>query len=112
MTVLHSLTKETRGKTVQRIKELLKPNGYFLIFTLLANSPAVIDLVSKIPGSEPNSYRFEYEEDTITEKAFTLEELKEMFNPLKLVEYEEYQTVTRAFKGEYPRIYITCLFQK
>lgn len=111
MTVMHSLTEESRKRTVKHIKRLLKPNSYFLIFTLMADSPAVIDLKAKFPGSEPNSYRFKYENDVISEKAFTLNELKELFKPLKLVEYEQYQTVTRAFKGEFPRIYITCLFK-
>lgn len=111
MTVLHSLTKESREKTVEHIKRLLKKDGYYLIFTLMANSPAVIDLMSKNPGPEENSYRFNFDDDVITEKAFTKEELCEMFKPFKLVEYEEYQTVTRAYKGEYPRIYTTALFQ-
>lgn len=111
MCVLHSLTKESREKVIANVKKLISPNGYFLLFTLMANSPAVLDLKEKYPGPEDNSYRFEFEEDTITERAFDKEELIEMYKPFKLVEYEEYQTVTRAFKGEYPRIYVTCLFQ-
>lgn len=111
MTVLHSLTKDSREKTVEHIKRLLNKDGYYLIFTLMANSPAVVDLMSKNPGPEENSYRFNFDDDVITEKAFTKEELIEMFEPFKLVEYEEYQTVTRAYKGEYPRIYTTALFQ-
>ena len=111
MTTLHSMTKSSRRETVKHIKRLIAPNGYYLIFTLLANSPAVVDLKAKMPGPEENSYRFKFEEDTITEKAFTKGELEKLFSPLKLIEYEEYQTVTRAYKGEFPRIYITCLFQ-
>ncbi|MCC7289786.1 class I SAM-dependent methyltransferase [bacterium] len=112
MTVLHSLTLDTRIKTISHIKRLLKPNGHYLIFTLMANSPAVIELKRKNPGVEPNSYRFEYAGDVITEKAFTLEELKMSFAPLELIEFEEYQTVTKAFSGEFSRIYLTCLFKK
>lgn len=111
MTVLHSLTKDSREKTVKHIKRLLNKDGYYLIFTLMANSPAVIDLMSKNPGPEENSYRFQFDDDVITEKAFTKEELVHMFDTFKLVEYEEFQTVTRAYKGEYPRIYTTALFQ-
>lgn len=111
MTVLHSLTKDSREKTVKHIKRILNKGGYYLIFTLMANSPAVIDLRAKNPGPEENSYRFQFDDDVITEKAFTKEELVEMFNPFKLIEYEEFQTVTRAYKGEYPRIYTTALFK-
>src|SRR5690606_14675277 len=85
MTVLHSLTKESREKTIEHIKRLLKPNGYYLIFTLLANSPAVIELKKNMPGPEDDSYRFKYEDDVITEKAFTLAELKDCFKPLTLI---------------------------
>lgn len=112
MCFIHLLTKEQREELIDGIKKKLNTNGYYLIFTLMANSPAVIDLKKKFPGLEENSYRFYYENDVISEKAFTKEELIKSFKPLKLIEYEEYQTVTAAFKGEFPRIYTTALFQK
>ncbi|MBI2356880.1 class I SAM-dependent methyltransferase [Candidatus Dojkabacteria bacterium] len=111
MMTLHSLSKETRDSCVKEIKRVLKPGGYYLLFTIQADSPSSQELIKKYPGPENNSYRFEVEGDVITEKVFEKTELERIFSPLKLVSYTEFGSNTKAYSGIYSRVYCNALFQ-
>ncbi|HVX92585.1 MAG TPA: class I SAM-dependent methyltransferase [Candidatus Dojkabacteria bacterium] len=112
MMSLHAMTKWSRESVIKEVQRTLKPNGYLLIFTITAASPAAIDLMKKYPGPEENSYRYEIAKDTITEKAFTQEELEKAFDKLKLISWENVTSETKAFDNVYSRVYSNVLFKK
>ncbi|WKZ31163.1 MAG: class I SAM-dependent methyltransferase [Candidatus Dojkabacteria bacterium] len=105
MMVMHSLSLNEREKMMQSVKRLLKPGGFFLFYTLSAKGDEFERLVRDNPGKEVNSYKFYSKGHTVTEKAFTKEELEDMLKPLTLVELEARENVTKAFGGEFERVY-------
>lgn len=112
MMVMHSLTKEDREVMISEVKRLLKPNGYFIFYTIAAESEAALDLMKKMKGPEDNSYRFKVESDIVTEKAFTENELKTMFDPLELILIEAKEEFTPAFGDVFKRLYYYGVFRK
>lgn len=111
MMVMHSLSFEDRVKTLSEVKRLLRPGGYFVFHTLAAEGDEFHKLVKTNPGQELNSYTFESKGHTVVEKAFTREELVEMITPLELVTLESVESVTKAFGGEFTRVYFYGVFK-
>lgn len=112
MMVMHSMTSGDREVMIGEINRLLKPGGMFAFHTIAADSPAAVALIESSPGPEENSYRFEVDGDIVTEKAFTKKELQELFEHLELVEFNRIEESTKAFGGEYDRVYYSGVFQK
>lgn len=111
MMVMHCLTKEERDFIVKEINRVIKPGGYLVFYTIAAESEAARKLIEENPGAEENSYRFQVEDDIVTEKAFTKEELRTMFAPLKEVTLEAREEFTPAFGDVYKRMYYYGIFQ-
>lgn len=111
MMVMHCLSSDERVKTLSEVKRLLRPGGYFVFHTLAAEGDEFEKLVKTNPGQELNSYSFESKGHTVVEKAFTREELVEMMSPLELVTLESSESVTKAFGGEFTRVYFYGVFK-
>jgi SAM-dependent methyltransferase len=112
MMVMHSLTKEEREVLTRTVQRILNTGGYFVFYTIAAESEAAKDLMQKNVGPEENSYRFKVEDDWITEKAFTKDELISMFPQLKMVKIEDREEFTPAFGDVYKRLYYYGVFRK
>lgn len=111
MMVMHCLTKAERDFIIKEIKRVIKPGGYFVFYTIAAESEAARKLIEANPGPEENSYRFQVEDDTVTEKAFTKDELRTMFEPLREITLEAREEFTPAFGDVYKRMYYYGVFQ-
>lgn len=112
MMTLHSLTKKARDSVISQSIKVMKKGAHYLLFTIEAGSPSSQALIEQCPGPEVNSYRFQVDSDIITEKVFSKKELISMFAPLKMVSYLEITAKTKAYKGQYNRVYCNVLFQK
>lgn len=112
MMTMHSLVKASREATIKESIRTLKVGGHYLLFTIDADSPSSQSLTQSNPGPEPNSYRFNIDTDTITEKAFTKDELISIFSPLQILSYKKIETDTKAYNNLYRRVYCNVVFQK
>lgn len=112
MMVMHSLDKDERDVEISEITRLLKPGGYFVFYTIASESEAAIDLINKNPGNEIGSYKFKVDEDWITEKTFSIEEIRKMFSKLNLVKIEPKEEFTPAFGDVFKRKYYYGVMQK
>lgn len=112
MMTMHSLTQRDRNIMADQVSRLLKPGGYFVFHTISTDCEQAQSLMEEIPGPESNSYRFKVEDDYVTEKVFTLGELKELFYPLELIEHDFIERYTPAFGDIYKRVYLYGVMQK
>jgi SAM-dependent methyltransferase len=110
MMTLHVLDKEERNNYAKNINRILKPGGYFVFYTLAADSPAALELFKSSPGPEPNSYIIP--QSGMIEKAFTKIELMELFAPLQLEKLDRKVEFTPAFGDIYERVYYSGIFNK
>lgn len=105
MMMLHLLNEPERNVYRREVIRLLKPGGYFVLYTIAADSPAAQALCAASPGPEPNSYVIP--QSGMVEKGFTNNELTEMFAPLKALRLDRITEYTPAFGDEYERVYIS-----
>lgn len=112
MMVLHCLKKEEREFISSEIQRVLKPGGIYLLFTIAAEGDQFDKLKQENPGEDENSYRFEHNNFTIEEKAFTKEEIAILFSNLNLVDFERIVHQSNAFGGVFERIYYCFTMQK
>jgi len=110
MMVLHLLDAAEREIYRHEVIRLLKPGGFYLFYTIAADSPAAQELFQSSPGPEPHSYVIP--QTGMIEKGFTEEELVEMFVPLQHVQLEKETRFTPAFGDVYERVYYSGIFQK
>lgn len=110
MMTLHLLTPSQREVYIHEVNRLLAPGGYFLFYTIDAESPAAQELFKTSPGIEPNSYIIT--QTGITEKGFTKDELTKMFNKFVPIDLTSESHISHAFGGEYERVYIRGVFEK
>lgn len=112
MMVMHALTKTEREHLISEVLRVLKPGGYFVFYTLAAESEEAQKLIQENPGSEENSYKFDSNGHTITEKVFTKDEIEAMLQPLELIKLERQDQTTTAFGGTFNRSYYYGVFRK
>lgn len=112
MMTMHLLDQNQRQEMIKEVIRLLKTGGYFLFHTLAAEGTEALKLINESPGDEVNSYTFKAGMHTVTEKCFTQAEIVEMLHPLEQVELESIESVTKAFGGEFTRVYLHGLFKK
>jgi ubiquinone/menaquinone biosynthesis C-methylase UbiE len=110
MMTMHLLNAKEREMYAGEVVRLLKPNGYFVFYTILAESPAAQDLFKSSPGPEPNSYIVP--QSQMIEKTFTHNELQQMFKPLKVIKLEPRTQTTSAFGDVYERTYCYGIMTK
>lgn len=109
MMTMHLLDPKERENYVRNIKRLLKPDGYFVFYTIAAESPAAQKLFIDHPGPEPDSYVIP--QSGMIEKAFTETDLREMFSPLAFLRLEPKTEFTPAFGDVFERVYYTGILQ-
>lgn len=112
MMVMHALTKTEREHLISEVLRVLKPGGYFVFYTLAAESEEAQKLILENPGSEEDSYKFDSNGHTITEKVFTKDEIEAMLQPLELIKLEKQDLTTTAFGGTFNRSYYYGVFRK
>lgn len=110
MMVLHVLSKEERENYAKNLTRVLKPGGFFVFYTIAADSPAAQELFKSSPGPEPDSYIIP--QSGMIEKGFTREELEKLFSPLKMEEFDRKTEFTPAFGDVYERVYYSCVMKK
>jgi SAM-dependent methyltransferase len=110
MMTLHVLDKKERQNYAENVYRVLKPGGYFIFYTIAADSPATQELFKSSPGPEPNSYIIP--QSGMIEKGFTKTELVELFSSLKLQKFDRKTEFTPAFGDVYERVYYSGIFKK
>lgn len=110
MMTMHLLDPQERENYASEVKRVLKPNGYFLFYTIAAGSPQALKLFKESPGPEPHSYIVP--QSGMVEKCFTKGELEELFSPLRMIHFEDRWETTSAFSGKYERDYYLGLMEK
>lgn len=110
MMVMHLLTLEERAVYFNEVQRLLKAGGYFLFYTISADSPAAKDLFAKSPGPEENSYIIS--QTGMIEKGFTKDELRAAFPKLEMISFERKVSQTTFGEEKYEREYLQVLMQK
>lgn len=110
MMVLHLLDKEERETYVKEILRVLRPNGYYVLQTLDAESPSAQALFKKQPGPEKDSYIIK--ESGAIEKCFSIKDLTIIFSKLDTIRLESKTSNTAAFNGVFERSYISGVFAK
>ena len=92
------------------IQRLLKPGGFFVFYTIAAESKAAKALFESNPGPEENSYIIP--QSKMIERAFTDEELVAAFDRLKIIRLDHKIEFTPAFGDVYEREYISGVMKK
>ena len=110
MMVMHLLNQEERKNYFAEIQRLLKPNGFFVFYTIAAESKAAKALFESNPGPEENSYIIP--QSGMIERAFTDSELKETFAQLEVIKLDHKVEFTPAFGDVYEREYISGVMKK
>ncbi len=110
MMTMHSLNQTERNVYASEVNRVLKPNGYFVFYTISVNSPAAQVLFKEHPGPEPNSYIIP--QSQMVEKAFSKDDLEHLFSPLIWEHFEEKVEFTPAFGDVYERTYIYGVMKK
>lgn len=110
MMVMHLLDPDERAKYFAEIQRLLKPDGFFVFYTIAAESEAAKALFESNPGPEENSYIIP--QSGMIEKAFTDDELITAFPKLKVIRLDHKTQFTPAFRDVYEREYISGVMKK
>ena len=110
MMVMHLLNESERTVYFSEVQRLLRPNGYFVFYTIAANSEAAKALFKSNPGPEANSYIIP--QSGMVEKAFTDEELKTSLPELEIVRLDHKVELTPAFDNVYEREYVSGVMKK
>ncbi|OGC47499.1 hypothetical protein A2713_00205 [candidate division WWE3 bacterium RIFCSPHIGHO2_01_FULL_35_17] len=110
MMVMHLLNPEERANYFAEIQRLLKPGGFFVFYTIAAESKAAKALFESNPGPEENSYIIP--QSKMIERAFTDEELVAAFDRLKIIRLDHKIEFTPAFGDVYEREYISGVMKK
>lgn len=110
MMSMHLLNKVEREKYGKQVSRLLKPGGYFVFYTISAESPEARRLTREFPGPEPDSYKIP--QNGMIEHSFTENELLVLFSPLKFIKFKRLFDKTE-FKGKvYEREYYSGVMMK
>ncbi len=118
MMVMHSLNLDDRKAMANELQRLLKPDGYFVFYTIAGlmefenEKTAFGNLVERNPGPEAGSYRFQVDNDWITEKGFTKEEIESLFPEFELLTLEPRVEFTPAFGDVFKRVYYYGVMRK
>ncbi len=108
-----ALSTASRQLLYPRIEQLLKPDGYFLMYTLATDCPAAQKLIATMPGPESGSYRFTAEGQVFTDKTFTENELETLFPSLTLLELEAQHKKILSKEGEeWDYTFLYAVYQK
>lgn len=101
-------TAHGRQKAFNNIRRLLKPGGYMMIYLLSTDDEYTQELLRKYPGPEYGSYinKGKYE------KAFSEQEIKELYGDMDLLVLERIPKKVTFFDREYRNNYIWAVFQK
>src|SRR3990167_7900988 len=110
MMVMHLLNPEERANYFAEIQRLLKPGGFFVFYTIAAESKAAKALFESNPGPEEHSYIIP--QSGMVEKAFTDWELAKAFAQLKVIKLDHKIELTPAFGDVYEREYISGVMKK
>lgn len=110
MMVMHLLDTNERAKYFAEIQRLLKPKGFFVFYTIAAESQAAKSLFESNPGPEENSYIIP--QSGMIEKAFTNDELINAFPELNVIRLDHKTQLTPAFGDVYEREYISGVMKK
>jgi len=110
MMVMHLLNPEERANYFAEIQRLLKPSGFFVFYTIAAESKVAKALFESNPGPEKNSYIIP--QSGMTEKAFTDGELAKAFAQLKIIRLDHKIEFTPAFGDVYEREYISGVMKR
>lgn len=109
MSCIHLLNERARRAYARELTRVLRPGGYFLIFTI-ASSAVTRRWRRAHPGPEPGSYVVPL--NGHVEKSFTRRELISQFGDLRLVALRPMSFVTHAFGKTLLLHYHRALFQK
>ena len=101
-------TAHNRKLAFQNIHRLLKPDGYMMIYLLSTDDEYSQELLRKYPGPEYGSYI----NDGKYEKAFSEQEIKELYGSMNMVVLERIPKKATYFEKEYRNNYIWAVFQK
>src|SRR3989338_6984671 len=110
MMVMHLLNPEERTNYFTEIQRLLKPGGFFVFYTIAAESKAAKALFESNPGPEEHSYIIP--QSKMIERAFTDEELVAAFDRLKIIRLDHKIEFTPAFGDVYEREYISGVMKE
>ncbi len=89
---------------------ILKPGGYLLAYLLSPQDEYHAQTILKSPATEENA--FIHPKTGKFEKTFDLEEIKEMYKGVKLIEHERVAKVATFFEKKYNCLHHWCVFQK
>jgi SAM-dependent methyltransferase len=101
-------TAHNRMLASQNIRHLLKPGGYMMIYLLSTDDEYSQELLRKYPGPEYGSYI----NDGKYEKAFSEQEIKELYGNMNMIVLERIPKKATFFQKEYCNNYIWAVFQK
>jgi ubiquinone/menaquinone biosynthesis C-methylase UbiE len=103
-------TEHGREKAFRNILRLLKPGGYMMIYLLSTDDEFSRDLLRQYPGPDFGSYI--HPGNGKYEKAFSEQEIKELYGAMKLMTLERIPKKATFFDKEYRNNYIWAVFQK
>lgn len=99
-----------RKKAAHNLLRLLKPGGYLMIYLLSTDDEYSQELFLSYPGPEHGSYIHPL--NGKYEKAFSEDEIKELYGGLNLILIERVPKKATFFDKEYKNNYIWAIFQK
>jgi SAM-dependent methyltransferase len=103
-------TAAGRKKAFHNVLNLLKPGGYMMIYLLSTDDEYSKDLLRRYPGPDYGSYI--HPDNGKYEKAFSEDEIKELYGDLNLMVLERIPKKATFFDREYSNKYIWAVFQK
>lgn len=101
-------TAHGRKQAFKNIRRLLRPSGYMMIYLLSTDDEYAQELLQRYPGPDTGSYINEGK----YEKAFSEQEIKELYSDMKLISLERVPKRATFFAKEYRNNYIWAIFQK
>lgn len=110
MMTLHLLNDAERKIYWQELHRVLKPQGYYLLYTLAADSDWGKKLLKDFPGPEPGTY--ELPQNHQIERPFTRAELSRDTQPWTEVYLEQRYETVEAFDREWSIACYHGLWQK
>jgi 2-polyprenyl-3-methyl-5-hydroxy-6-metoxy-1,4-benzoquinol methylase len=110
MMTMHLLDTAERSAYAKEVERVLSPGGYFVFYTIAADSPAAQNLFVTSPGPEPNSYVIP--QTGMVETAFDEQGLKQMFPNFAVERLEKITEMTPAFGDKYERVYYSGVMRK
>ena len=99
-----------RKKAARNILRLLRPGGFMMIYLLSTDDEFSQELLKQYPGPDFGSYI--HPSNHKYEKAFSEEEIKELYGELNLIFIERIPKRATFFDKEYSSNYIWAVFQK